>query len=381
MFHQKHELSVLVTDIWVRPNSITSIILKIARISVTSRFHQELENANVKSWNFIFLFVDFLRKFSFFKKRINRDAIAQRLFAKYINTIPKHSEDIVFSYNYVAYLLFKKATQKGLRCVLGQIDAGPKAGEINRELFKKTYGGKIAPNRDLYISYGSRWKSECAFAHLIIVNSEWSKKMLIEAGVDEQKLRVIELAYNAPIESISFNRVYPQTFDIQRPMRVLYLGSLKLLKGIQPLLEATRLLKDQPIEFYIVGSIQIDKMLLNDLPSNCKIIGPVSKQQTNDYYRTCDVMILPTFSDGFAMTQLEAQAWKMPIIATERCGKVITDKLNGRIILKNISEEIAEILKEQLQDPRKLAYFSQNAIELSEFSLETIYQKYKTVIS
>lgn len=379
MFAAKGELKFLVTDYWFRPGRVLTFLLSKGGYKTQSRYHSELSDAKVYHWNLTFLLIDAVRKLPFLKNHINRDKISQLMFSQKLKKIKKRDDVVVFSYNYIANGIFKKAQKKGLECVLGQIDAGPKAGEINRMLFEQTYGDSIPPNPDMYLSYDSLWREECEIAKHVIVNSEWSKKMLLEAGIPEQKLKIIEIAYKTPLEAQSFARNYPTAFNKNRPLKVLYLGSLKLLKGIAPLLDAIRLLSNEPIEFYLVGSIQIPDFLLVNLPLTCHVIGSVNKARTNYYYRDCDIMVLPTYSDGFAMTQLEAQAWGMPIIATERCGKIVTDNVNGRIIKNIHSQEIANILRDILLNPQQLHSFKHNTVDMNRFSLETIYKQYQSL--
>ena len=40
-------------------------------------------------------------------------------------------------------------------------------------------------------------------------------------------------------------------------MRVLFLGQVNLRKGVARLLQAARILRDEPVEFWIVGPVQI----------------------------------------------------------------------------------------------------------------------------
>ena len=54
------------------------------------------------------------------------------------------------------------------------------------------------------------------------------------------------------------------------------------------------------------------------------------------FYKEADVFILPTLSDGFGLTQLEAQSWKLPVIASRHCGEVVRDGENG-VVLEEVS--------------------------------------------
>lgn len=376
MFFKNNNLQVLVTDIWLKPDHLFSKLILYFFPKSKSRFHPDLKNANVVHWNSLFITIQVLRKIPFFAKRISYDSIVKRLFCKFLEKSSYEKDSIFFSYNYVASEIFKIANRKGYKCILGQIDAGPLAGEINRNLFKEVYNGKVEANPDLYMLHKDQWLNECELASKIIVNSEWSKSMLVKAGIEENKLNVIELAYERPPESQNYIKNYPDLFTLQRPLRVLFLGSLKLLKGIKPLLDAIRNFKEEPIEFYLVGSLQIKKELIMNLPDNCIITGVVEKGKTAEFYKLCDILVLPTYSDGFAMTQLEAQAWKMPIIASERCGKVITDNVNGLILKEITSNSIVNAINTILEKPRLLKSFSEQSIDLDKYSLDFIYKKY-----
>jgi glycosyltransferase involved in cell wall biosynthesis len=63
------------------------------------------------------------------------------------------------------------------------------------------------------------------------------------------------------------------------------------------------------VEFTFVGPIQIS--MPTDLLNRPRErwLGPAPHRATNAFYRNADVFLFPTFSDGFGLTQLEAQAW------------------------------------------------------------------------
>src|SRR6185436_7596287 len=104
------------------------------------------------------------------------------------------------------------------------------------------------------------------------------------------------------------------------------------------LFDAIKLLDRENVEFWFVGPTQI--AVPQDLREHlrCKWFGVAPRVAVDRFYRDADVFILPTFSDGFGLTQLEAQAWKLPVIASRHCGEVVCDGLNG-VILEEISGE------------------------------------------
>jgi glycosyltransferase involved in cell wall biosynthesis len=105
-----------------------------------------------------------------------------------------------------------------------------------------------------------------------------------------------------------------------------------LRKGIQYLIEAAKILKDTDIRFVVAGPVKISKEALSTAPPNMQFLGKVTRDRTDALYREADVFVLPTISDGFAITQVEAMAKAVPVITTPNCGEVVTDGVDGLIV-------------------------------------------------
>jgi glycosyltransferase involved in cell wall biosynthesis len=260
---------------------------------------------------------------------------------------------ILMSYSYAAAELFAFARSRGWRTVLGQIDPGPVEeaiiGRLHAAAPRAASDWTRAP-----AAYWLEWRRECALADRIVVNSSWSRAALLQEGIPADKIRIVPLAYERSSESVSFRRRYPSSFSSTRPLRVIFLGQVNLRKGVEPLLDAIRLLSAEPIEFTFVGPIQIS--IPEDLANSRQVrwLGPVPRLATSQFYKAADVFMFPTFSDGFGITQLEAQAWKLPIIASECCGEVVEHGRNGWILPEIVPQSIAEALRECLRDPGRL---------------------------
>src|SRR5262249_42870523 len=158
-------------------------------------------------------------------------------------------------------------------------------------------------------------------ADRIVVNSQWSRDSLIRSGVLDEKMSVIPLAYgpgagSPRLTEPRLQRRYPSRFTQERPMSVLFLGQVNLRKGVARLLDAARMLRDEPVEFWMVGPVQIANAKTAADEARVKWFGPVTRERAAERYRAADVFILPTLSDGFAITQLEAQAHGLPIISS-----------------------------------------------------------------
>jgi glycosyltransferase involved in cell wall biosynthesis len=373
--HQHNQLAHLITDAWVPPAS------PIARLPLNSlqplrdRHHSDLAQAPVQSFTpqlIAFEAQQRFRKTGGWPRILDRNRWFQRRAVSALRQIARKGSDrpILFTYSYAALELFRYAKTQGWYCILGQIDPGPVEEEIVLKEQSKYPG--YQPNWETAPqSYWANWREECELADRILVNSSWASSALQQAGIDNHKLRVVPLAYQTPAAAQSFTRQYPEQFSSDRPLRVLFLGQIILRKGLMPLLEAAKLLHDQPIEFWMVGASNLN---LPEAITNLKNIwwmGPVPRSGTASCYQQADVFLFPTLSDGFGLTQLEAQAWQLPIIASGRCGDVVKDQINGVTLTHVSGEAIADVLRFCLKEPQRLQQWSERC-SLEGFSLQDL---------
>jgi glycosyltransferase involved in cell wall biosynthesis len=346
-------LELLITDAWVRPGN------PLGRLSsgLKARFHAELAGAEV--WGPAVRSVAFeLRARRAAQEGwplvMARNRWFQRVaLSRLSHVAPRGNAPVLMSYSYAAAELFAFARRKGWRTVLGQIDPGP----AEEKIVGRLHDGNPQTGNDWArapSTYWSEWRRECALADRIVVNSFWSRAALVQEGVAEDKIRIVPLAYERPPESVGFGRSYPASFSCARPLRVLFLGQVNLRKGVGPLLDAIRLLSGEPIEFTFVGPVQIS--VPEDLQNHYQVRwhGPAPRPATGRFYKDADVFLFPTFSDGFGLTQLEAQAWKLPIITTRCCGEVVEHSRNGWILPDITPQSIAGALRECLRNPARL---------------------------
>ena len=343
---------------------------------LSERFHSDLTEAPVQAWNSYLLAFELaarLKRLSGWPLILARnDWFQQKVVGYLCNYEPRtdNREPTLFSYSYTALEPFRFAKSHGWRTVLGQIDPGPFEEEIVAAEAERE--ASLAPNwRRPPADYWKSWREECDVSDRIIVNSQWSFDALVRTGIANEKLLIIPVAFENNAPSV-LSKVYPKQFTPSRPLRVLFLGQISLRKGIARLLKVARSFRSQPVEFLMVGPIQIT--IPEDLRSNRKIrwLGPVTRNKVRNYYEQADVFILPTLSDGFALTQLEAIAHRLPVIVSRRCGEVVTDRVNGLLLEEPTTAAIEEALRFCLHNPDQLAQFSENATVSERFSLSCL---------
>jgi glycosyltransferase involved in cell wall biosynthesis len=295
---------------------------------------------------------------------------------------PYSYQTILLSYSYAALEPFRYAKARGWKTVLVQIDPGPEEEAIVAEEASRVpeLAGDWQPAPS---EYWNDWREECKIADRIIVNSEWSREGLVRGGVPAGKILIIPLAYETPkdgnqkseIRNQKSHRSYPVRFTHERPLRVLFLGLVNLRKGVARLLEAARILADEPIEFWMVGPVEIANASTVAETGRVKWFGPVTRTQAAEKYRAADVFILPTLSDGFAITQLEAQAYGLPIIASKNCGKVVENGVNGIILDEPSAACIAHAVHDCVADPDRLQTLAAASYVQNEFTNDVLGQR------
>jgi glycosyltransferase involved in cell wall biosynthesis len=227
--------------------------------------------------------------------------------------------------------------------------------------------------------YWEAWRDEIELADVLLVNSEWSRTLLREAGVADEKIRLVPLAFESSLRGGAVREPRPEEFDDSRPMRVLFLGQVNLRKGVGQLFDAIDLLADAPVQFRFVGPLSVNPPESVSRNPKVEILASVGRELTIDCYSWADIFILPTLSDGFAITQIEAQAAGVPVVASKRCGEVVLPEENGILLDEVTPDAIAGALRRCLAEPGLVSRLAAKSEVDQRFSLTSVQRKLQAV--
>jgi len=264
----------------------------------------------------------------------------------------------VFSYSYAALEPFREATKQGAMRVLSQVDPGPRHFQIIDELtqdYADLMTTKYAPPND----YWKHWEEEVQLADKIIVNSAWSRELLVQHGISEDKITEVPLVYDFPESCENESSRLGRKNNTR--LQVLFLGSVVLAKGIGQLFSAIELLGSEPVDFVFAGPVGIRVPSSVTSRENVRFLGPVDKTAARRLYRGSDILLFPTLSDGFGLVQLEALGNSCPVISSRTYGRVIEDGRNGLLLPEVSPEAIAETLLRLIHNPDLLGQLQANA--------------------
>jgi glycosyltransferase involved in cell wall biosynthesis len=247
------------------------------------------------------------------------------------------SRDCFLGFNTNCLELMDLLHKRNIHTVIDQIDPGRVEEDMVLEESESWPGWENFSGR-MGDAYWTRIKGEWQAADTILVNSEWSRQALIQQGVPSQKIIIVPVALEVHPHDL------PLPVHATGTLKVLWLGSVILRKGIQYLVEAARLLEEENIEFILAGPLGISTKAIESFPDNITILGRITRDRLNEVYQKAHVFVLPTISDGFAITQLEAMSHGLPVVTTPNCGRVVTDGCDGLIVPPRDSRALADAL-------------------------------------
>lgn len=373
LLHRRDHLYRLYTDAWCRKGN--SFLQKMPEplCSFANRFHEGVPSRKVRSYTGRALYHRLRRHLSWSGSSKNRFQhymdvgadFASRVRNDLQSSVDDWQHQVFFGYDTGSLEVLEFLADTPCVTIVDQMDPGRIHKRIAVEEAKNwPKWAKKAPA--IHEPYEGRRTREWDLASVVVVNSEWSKQALVEQGVSAEKIVVIPLAYEPPrIPQISSSRTAADVLD------VLWLGSVNLMKGIQYLVEAAQLLRDEPVQFRVVGPIEITEAAVQSSPENMHFRGRVSRDQTTKLYWDADVFVLPTLSDGFAITQLEAMAHGCPVITTPNCGRVVTPEEDGFLVPPRDPEALADAVLRCAEDREMLSAMSRQAQQTAQrFTLD-----------
>jgi glycosyltransferase involved in cell wall biosynthesis len=344
-----------------------------------TRQHEDLSDAEIYAFNATALlaglrgklgahrepYSEFLKIGSRFGRQ-TRAAMAKRREQDWKNTI-------FFGYDTGFLEAAAWAKDQGAATVVCQMDPSQVEVEMVREEERRWPGWAKAPLLvpEEYLAWR---KAEWALADVVMVNSKWTLDALVKLGVPSEKIAIVPLAYES--EEIEPDKS-PRP---DGPLRVLYLGQVNIRKGIQYLLEAARKLDKKKFHFDVAGPISIADEHVVTAPSNVTFHGAVTRDRVREFYREADVFVLPTISDGFALTQLEAMAHGLPVVTTPNCGEVVRNGIDGFLVPARDATALAKALESLADDPERLDAMREAAREnVARFGLDALDQNLRAI--
>lgn len=150
-----------------------------------------------------------------------------------------------------------------------------------------------------------------------------------------------------------------------------FVGRITRDKGINELLKAYKelSLEIKDTKLMLVGNEEdissLDQGLYNWAKTSKDIIFAGITQEVYKYFATFNVMILPSYREGFGNVVIEAQAMGVPVIVSDIPGPTdaIVKDITGMVVPKQDSKALLRIMTKMIESPNVVETMGQSAYE------------------
>lgn len=144
-------------------------------------------------------------------------------------------------------------------------------------------------------------------------------------------------------------------------VKFLFLGRIGKRKGLFDLLDVVndhRVFLNSKFKLFVGGDGEVQQLLdyihSNFLEDLVEYVGWVDGPMKNDLLSSCDVFILPSYSEGLPISILEAMSYGLPIVSTTVGGIPELVRGNGYLITPGDKSQLFLCIKKMLELDRSI---------------------------
>lgn len=141
--------------------------------------------------------------------------------------------------------------------------------------------------------------------------------------------------------------------------KIIWVGRFDKVKRVEDLIKASQIVskKIKDVKCFLVGYGYEEKnlkKLKKDLNAKSIVfVGRLTEKELIRQYKSSHLFVLPSSSEGQPITLLEAQAAKLPVIATNVGGipEIIKNKVNGMLVESSDPQILSGAIMQVLENP------------------------------
>jgi len=246
------------------------------------------------------------------------------------------------------------------------------------------HGGALI---DQYSTASKKWKNR--------IKKTFEDVELVICLSENWRNSILDIAPATNIEVIPNSVKLPEVYNkkINNNVKLTFLGLIGENKGVFDLLKVVKRLVNEGIiaKLYIGGNGETPRLYREieklGIGNNVKYLGWISEEERDSLFKKTDVFILPSYSECFPMSILEAMSYGIPVISTYAGGipELVSDGETGFLIGPGDIDALYEKLNYLIQNGKLRKRFGEKGRQVvssrynSDFITKQIDQIYNSL--
>jgi glycosyltransferase involved in cell wall biosynthesis len=261
-----------------------------------------------------------------------------------------------------------------------------------------TFTGLIFPHREGYMKHTLIMMDKllCKCATNVYPEGNGVKQDLIKHKITKKPLKVIA---HGNINGVDIDYYHPEAISEEAKNQLrdslqikkedfvfVFVGRLVIDKGIRELVKAfDNLSKNHKnIKLILVGPKENannpkKREMFQTIYNNENIITVGFQEDVRPYFAISDVLVLPSYREGFPNVALQAGAMGLPCIVSDisGCNEIISQEVNGRLVPCKNTVQLQEAMQTMIEKPYQVLDLQKNArkIVVESFDKELIWKE------
>lgn len=211
-----------------------------------------------------------------------------------------------------------------------------------------------------------RAKREIESTQKFLVPSQFVARSLEFSGVIPEQ--IYRCPYGVDVSQFSPKDYQEDLITRTRPIRFIYIGGVKELKGISYLLNAFMEIPQDEAELTVVGQYNPEDADLDLFKDRVKFTGAVLHSDIPKLLQDSDVFIFPSLGDSYALSVMEAASCGLPVIVSENTGvqDLIEQGVSGFIVPIQSKDALKEKIQYFIDHPERIELMGCAARKMAE---------------
>jgi len=205
------------------------------------------------------------------------------------------------------------------------------------------------------------WLTAACATH-VVPEGEGVKQDLANNGITDKPMQVLGYGNTRGVDLDYFKCQTPKRQNDKEELRFIFVGRLVGDKGINELVFAfKKLLETHPFaKLTLVGPLEreldpLEPETLEEIKQNQSIEAVGMQEDVRPWMAKSDVLVFPSYREGFPNVVIEAGAMELPSIVTDINGsrEIIVEGVNGIIIPPRDKEALLIAMKRMIEHPKE----------------------------